>query len=91
MPAVTVRKPDRSLIAVLGPLKMEVVQISAANDGDTYASKLVAPSFALFLPDGDMTGTAWQGSATVSGKTVTVRDPNVVTSFVLLVFGDTLR
>lgn len=91
MAAVTVSKPDRSLILALGPLKVEVVQISSANDGDTYDSKLANPTFALFLPDGDMGGTAWTGSASVSSGTVTVHDPNVVSTFILLVFGDSLR
>jgi len=37
-----------------------------------------------------MGGTAWTGSASVSGKTVTVHDPNVVSEFVLIIYGDSL-
>jgi len=90
MAAVTVTKPDRSLIGVHGPFKQEIVRMTAATNGDTYESKLANPSFAFFLPEGDMGGTAWTGSASVSGKTVTVHDPNVVSEFVLIIYGDSL-
>jgi hypothetical protein len=90
MAAVTVTKPDRALIAALGPFKVEVVQVAGSN-GDTYESKLANPTLALFLPHGDMGGTAWTGSAAVSGKTVTIHDPNGTTSnYLLIVFGDGL-
>lgn len=89
MAAVTVIKPDRALIGVFGPFKMEVVQISAANNDDTYESKLVNPSFAILFPAADAGGTSTNASATVSGKTITLRDPPTSAS-TLIVFGDSL-
>jgi hypothetical protein len=83
----TVTKPDRSLIAVLGPLKMEVVALTAVLDGESFTSKLANPSFALAFSNGDATDTA--SSAAVSGKTVTIHDPGS-TSMVVIVFGDSL-
>lgn len=86
----TVTKADRALIAVLGPFKVEIIQVTAVTDGDTVVSKLQNPTWAHYLPDGDLGGAAWEGSASISGKTVTLHDPNVITTGVVLVFGDGL-
>lgn len=85
----TVTKADRSLIAALGPMKMELVQLTSVSDGETYASKLANPTLALVFPAADAGGTSTNPSATVSGKTVTINDPPV-TSLTLLIFGDSL-
>jgi hypothetical protein len=85
----TVTKPDRALIAVLGPLKVEVIQVTAVVDGDTITSKLANPTFALMFSTADAGGTSTNPSVTVSGKTLTLRDPATTTNTVL-VFGDSL-
>ncbi len=89
MAAVTVTKPDRSLIAALGPLKIEIVRVESPSNDDTYVSKLANPSYAILLPVGDAGGTM-NCSASISGKTVTLRDPVTSTNHVLIVFGDSL-
>lgn len=86
----TVTKSDKSFIAALGPMKMEVIQVTNVTTLDTIESKLANPTFVHFLPVGDMGGAAWTGSATLSDKTITLRDPNVVTAGTVLVFGDSM-
>lgn len=89
MAAATVTKPDRSLILVSGPLKIEIVHLESPSDGDTYVSKLANPSFAELAPAGDA-GGSFDGSASVSGKTVTIHDPAASLNHVLKVYGDGL-
>lgn len=85
----SVTKPDRALIAALGPMKMEVVILTSVSNGDTFTSKLANPSFALAFNDGDAGGSNGI-SAAVSGKTVTIHDPDIAT-VVCFVFGDSLE
>ena len=90
MAAVTVTKPDRSLIAALGPFKIEVVRVESPSNDDTYTSKLSNPSYAVLLPAGDALGATVVPSASVSGKTVTLRDPVSSLNHLLIIFGDSL-
>lgn len=85
----TVTKPDRSLIAALGPFKIEVVQLTSVLNDETYQSKLASPTFALAFPAADAGATTQNMSATVSGRTVTIRDP-ATTAVTLVIFGDGL-
>jgi hypothetical protein len=95
MAVLTGTKPDRSLILVLGPLKVEVVHLTSVNTGDTYESKLANPSFAVVLPitaedaAGDLGPTA---SITAGDKTVTLTGTYLAgaQTVLLLVFGDSL-
>lgn len=89
MAAVTVSHSDKSFILLLGSMKIEFVHIQSPSDGDTYSSKLANPSYATLLPAADAGGT-FAGSASVSGKTVTVHDPASSINHLLLVFGDAL-
>jgi len=89
MAAATVTKPDRSLIAVLGPLKIEVAHLESPSNGDTYVSKLANPSYAFLVPAGDASGS-FDGSAAVSGKTITIHDPASSLNHLLFVLGDSL-
>ena len=85
----TVTKPDRSLIASLGPLKMEVVILTGVVlEEETFVSKLANPSFAIAFNNGDAGGSNLI-SASVSGKTVSVHDADIST-VVCMVFGDGL-
>ena len=76
----TVTFPDKAFIAALGPLKLEVVFLTAVTDEDQYVSKLQRPLAAFMFPNGDATGTTTNQSATVSGKTVTMHDPYAAAS-----------
>lgn len=82
----TVTFPDKSFILAIGPLKIEVVFLTAVVDEDTYASKLVRPLAAFMVPAADATGTTANQSATVSSQTVTLKDP-ATTAQTLFVIG----
>jgi len=87
MAAVTVSKADKTFLFLGGGLKMEVVHIENPNDGDTYVSKLSNPQFAELSPAGDAGGT-FDGSASVSGRTITIHDPASSLNHILKVYGD---
>ncbi len=76
---------DRRFITALGPVKLEIVDLSSTSDGETFDSLLQNPLFAVALNQGDAAGSN-SISAAVSGKTVTIHDPDV-TNVVALVFG----
>lgn len=82
----TLRDTDKSFIVAAGPLKLEILRLSSVSNDDTIGSKLANPIGAMMFPDGDATGTV-NCSASVSGKTVTLRDPSSATNHFLLVFG----
>jgi hypothetical protein len=82
----TVTFPDKSFIAALGPFKIEVVFLTAVSNDETYASKLATPLAAFCVPTADANATSQNQSATISGKTVTFRDP-AVTAQCLIVIG----
>lgn len=83
----TVSKPDKSFIAVLGPMYMEVVPLTNVVNDDTVTSKLANPSFAFMVPTADAAATTQNQSVGISGRTLTLRDP-AVTSQLLIVFGN---
>jgi hypothetical protein len=75
--------------AVLGPIKMEILNLSAITDADTVTSQLQNPSFALGVntTDGETTSAAFNPA--ISGRTITLNNANFTgsTTAVLLVFG----
>ena len=68
---------NRRYIAVLGPVKKEFVHITSdGTDDDTLASLLQDPqTVSITSINTDLGGTADPASATLSGKTATLRDP----------------
>lgn len=80
------RDADKSFILALGPLKVEIVRLTTVSNDDTIDSRLASPLGAMMFPDGDAGGTV-NCSASVSGKTVTLRDPTSATNHFLFVFG----
>jgi len=85
----TITKGDRSLIAALGPLFLEFIIVTSVSNDDTITSKLASPSGAFMVPLGDAGGTV-ACSASVSGKTITLRDPSSATTHLVLVIGNAL-
>lgn len=85
----TITKGDRSLIAALGPLKVEFIIVTSVSNDDTITSKLANPSAAFMQPLGDAGGTV-ACSASVSGKTITLRDPTSAATHLVVVLGDSL-
>lgn len=76
---------DKRFVTSLGPVKLEIMDLSSTANDETVSSFLVNPLFALAANQGDA-GGANIISASVSGKTITIRDPSV-TNVILLVFG----
>ena len=83
-------KPDKAIIAALGPFKIEVVQFTSVTNDQTYTSRLAQPFAALLFPTTDAGATTQTQSATIgtgaNQKLITFRDP-AVTSQTLIVFG----
>jgi len=82
----TVTFPDKNFVAALGPFKLEVVFLTAVSNDDTYVSKLVRPLAAFMVPAADAADTTQNQSVTISGQTLTLRDP-AVTAQTLFVVG----
>ena len=82
----TRRDADKSFIFALGPLKCEFIRLSSVSNDDTIESRLANPLSALLFPDADASGSV-SCSASVSGKTITLRDPVSAINHVVLVFG----
>ena len=87
MAAVTVTGADKSLIAAMGPFKMEVVRCTSVDDDDTYESKLVTVLAAFSFPVADVgsTNSGVSQACTFSGKTITFRDPLVNTQTLIVI------
>ena len=74
------------IVALGGSLKVEVRSFTAVSNDDTFVSKLANPAYAFGFPTADAAATTQNFSMTVSGKTITFRDPPV-TACAVLVFG----
>ena len=81
----TVTFPDKSFIAALGPFKIEVIFLTSVTNDDTVSSKLVRPLAAWMFPAADAAATTQTQSVTISGKTLTLRDPAVTAQTVVVV------
>lgn len=82
----TVVKSDIARQFLGSSIKMEVVELTGVLNDETFVSDLQNPQYALVFPNADAAATTQTMSATVSGRTVTIRDP-AVTALVCLVFG----
>lgn len=76
---------DKSMMAVLGPMKMEFVPLSVVGAADTYTSRMVRPTHALFIPT--LTNGTTSPHCTISGKVVTITNGDTAGEGFLLVFG----
>ena len=79
---------DRRWTAVLGPVKMEVMDISDAGDGETVSSLLANPQEAICISKVDDNNTIGVVNVGVSGKTLTLNHSGLSASDLLvIVFG----
>ena len=79
---------DHRYTAVLGPIKMEVLDLSDVDDADTVSSLLATPQNAIAISMVDDNNTIGVIQVGVSGKTLTLNNSNLTASDVLvLVFG----
>lgn len=76
-------------ITVLGPVKIEYIDLTDSTSNDETVSSLLAnPQVVSIEPvNADQTGTADGASATISGKTITLRDPSSARRYLLKVHG----
>lgn len=86
MAAVTTVK---NFVAVLGPMKVEVANLSSVDSGDTYTTTIQNPSFAFFVPTSATVAANDVGNAiSISGRVVTITNAGLVAETgVLVVFG----
>lgn len=75
-------------ITALGPIKMEIVNLTSITTADTFTTRIQNPSFVLIGEYGSGATTAVT-TAAVSGRTVTVTNAsmNGTQKAVALVFG----
>lgn len=77
---------SKRYVTVLGPVKMEVANLTDVNDNDTYNALIQNPDFAIFL--GNTADATVGGSPSISDKTLTFNNSNLSsTAGVLIVFG----
>ena len=76
------------VITVQGPLKMEIINLSAVTDADTVTSLIQRPTFGFFVPTTDDNSVAEKVSVDISGRTVTLNNDDLSSDTgVLILFG----
>ena len=75
--------------AALGPIKMEILNLTAVSDADTVSTNMQNPQFALGVNNTDIEVTSAALNVSISGKTLTINNANLTGSSVVnvLVFG----
>ncbi len=81
----TVTKADKPLIVALGPVMLEIIQLTAVVNDDTITSRLANPTHAFMVPAADAAATTQNQSVTISGRTLTLRDPAVTAQTVFVI------
>lgn len=76
------------IVTVQGPIKMEIVNLTAVTDGDTITSTIQSPEFGFFVPTTDDNTPAEKVSVDISGRTVTLNNDDLsADTGVLMLFG----
>ncbi len=76
------------IITVQGPIKLEIISLSAVDDGDTVSTRIQRPDFAFAVSTVDDNNTIGVIQVGISGKTLTLNNSNLSSStVVVLVFG----
>jgi hypothetical protein len=74
--------------AVLGPIKMEILNLTAVTDEDTVTTLMQGPVFAIAVPGTDAAAISVAINVGVSGKTLTINSSDLSAEIVnVLVFG----
>jgi len=75
--------------AVEGPMKKEVINLSAVNSADTVTSNLQRPVFAYFVPTSATVAANDVGTLVeISGRTITLTNAGLVAETgVLVIYG----
>lgn len=78
---------DKRYVTALGPIKMEVMFLSAVTTADTVTTLIQNPSNAILATDGTG-GATVAPTASVSGKTITLTQTSLSAgTATLVVFG----
>jgi len=76
------------VITVQGPIKMEIINLTAVTDADTVTSLLQRPTFGFFTPTTDDNSAAEKVGVAISGRTVTLNNDDLSSDTgVLILFG----
>ena len=77
------------IVTVLGPIKCEIVNLTAVSDGDTFATLIQSPRFAIGVNNTDTEVTSAALSLSISDKTITINNGGLTGASVVncLVFG----
>ena len=63
-------------IVALGPIKLEVLNLTAVSDADTVSTLIANPSFAIGVNNTDGETTSAALNVAISGKTLTINNAN---------------
>lgn len=76
-------------IAALGPIKVEILNLTSVSDADTVTTLIQNPSFAMGVNNTDTETTSAALNVSISSKTLTINNANLTGSSVvnILVFG----
>lgn len=75
-------------VVPLGPVKMEILNLTAVTDADTVTSLLQRPVWAMAVPGTDAAAKTVACTVAISGKTLTINDAELAAETVnVLVFG----
>jgi hypothetical protein len=77
-----------SFVAVEGPKKKEVANLSSVDNGDTYTSTIQRPEFGYFVPNKAAGALTAQVAVSISGRVVTLASADLSDSTgVLVLYG----
>lgn len=75
-------------IVPLGPVKMEVLNLTGVTDADTVTSQLQNPKFAMAVINTDNGAATAPTNVSISGRTLTLNSADISSSEInVLVFG----
>jgi hypothetical protein len=79
---------SKRYITVLGPVKMEVLNLTAVTDADTVTSRIARPDFGFFVPTTDDNSAAEKVGVAIDGREVTLNNDDLSSDTgVLILFG----
>jgi len=72
----------------LGPIKMEVANLSSVDNGETYTTVIQNPKFGFFVQNTSSGAMTASPNLSISGRTVTLASADLSASTgVLVIFG----
>lgn len=80
---------NNQFVTVVGPRKIEYIDLTDDTSNDETVQTVIQNPTTVSIErvNADLTGTADTASATISGKTITLRDPAASGRYILTVIG----